>query len=183
MQLAMPGGLESAVGTPSARNHIVPIQNAAEQSTTFRAVLTKQWASKSPEEAHDFLAKPDVTVTNQSDKDQQVRCRPLSPLSRPPPRLLPFAHVPPRLLPVATWQLPKIKRLNEQVARAFKGVAQQQQSQLAAAEAALALAEARAASVVVKAEATAEEAQTAAVEAAQQRAASWPRLNGRSANT
>ena len=30
------------------------------------------WAGKSVEEAHDVLVKPDVIVTNQSDKDEQL---------------------------------------------------------------------------------------------------------------
>jgi hypothetical protein len=72
MQLAMPHGLESAVGTPNARHHIVPIQNAAAQAETFKGILTDQWATKKPVEAHDFLAMPDVTVTNQSDKEGQL---------------------------------------------------------------------------------------------------------------
>ena len=30
------------------------------------------WAQRSPQEAHDLLASPDVTVTNQKDKEQQL---------------------------------------------------------------------------------------------------------------
>ena len=34
--------------------------------------LRLMWANKTPEEAYDILSKPDVTVTNQSDKDGQL---------------------------------------------------------------------------------------------------------------
>ena len=70
MQFATPNGLISAVGnTRNERHHIVAIQNAAAQSGTFTKVLVDQWATASPQQAFEFLSKPDVTVTNQSDKD------------------------------------------------------------------------------------------------------------------
>jgi hypothetical protein len=72
MQFATPDGLKSAVGTKHARYHIVCIQNAAAQADAFAKVLTDQWATKTPQEAFDFLSKPDVTVTNQSDKEGQL---------------------------------------------------------------------------------------------------------------
>ena len=72
MQFATPNGLKSAVGTQNARYHIVCIQNAAAQADTFAKVLTEQWATKTPQQAFDFLSKPDVTVTNQSDKEGQL---------------------------------------------------------------------------------------------------------------
>jgi hypothetical protein len=72
MQFATPNGLKSAVGTKYARHHIVCIQNAADQSELYTKALTDQWATKTPQQAFDFLSKPDVTVTNQSDKLNQL---------------------------------------------------------------------------------------------------------------
>jgi hypothetical protein len=69
MQFATPDGLKSAVGTQSTRHHIVAIQNAAAQSDMFTKMLLDQWATKTPDEAFEFLSKPDVTVTNKSDKE------------------------------------------------------------------------------------------------------------------
>ena len=34
--------------------------------------LLSMWANKTPQQAHTLLSKADVTVTNQSDKDQQL---------------------------------------------------------------------------------------------------------------
>jgi len=34
--------------------------------------IIDMWANKTAEEAHEILSKPDVTVTNQSDKDAQL---------------------------------------------------------------------------------------------------------------
>ena len=48
------------------------IQGAAEQAELYRKALTDQWATKTPQQAFDFLSKPDVTVTNQSDKEGQL---------------------------------------------------------------------------------------------------------------
>ena len=72
MQFATPNGLKSAVGTIYARHHIVCIQNAADQSELYTKALTDQWATKTPQQAFDFLSKPDVTVTNESDKQNQL---------------------------------------------------------------------------------------------------------------
>ena len=72
MQFATPDGLKSAVGTQNTRHHIVAIQNAAAQSDMFTKMLIDQWAIKTPDEAFEFLSKPDVTVTNQSDKEGQL---------------------------------------------------------------------------------------------------------------
>eukprot|EP00900_Chrysochromulina_parva_P018879 jgi/Chrpa1/26993/Chrysochromulina_OHIO_Genome00008865-RA len=72
MQFATPNGLKSAVGTEYARHHIVCIQNAAAQSELYTKALTDQWATKTPQQAFDFLSKPDVTVTNASDKQDQL---------------------------------------------------------------------------------------------------------------
>ena len=72
MQFATPDGLKSAVGTQNTRHHIVTIQNAAAQSELYTKALVDNWAEKTPEQAFEFLSKPDVTVTNQSDKDGQL---------------------------------------------------------------------------------------------------------------
>jgi hypothetical protein len=72
MQFATPNGLKSAVGTKNARYHIVCIQNAAEQAEAHTMMLVNTWATKTPQQAFDFLSKPDVTVTNQSDKQGQL---------------------------------------------------------------------------------------------------------------
>jgi len=68
MQSAMPSGLKPAVGTKNERHHIRCIQNAAEQAE----LQVLSWADKTPDAAHAFLSKPDVTVTNQSDKEGQL---------------------------------------------------------------------------------------------------------------
>eukprot|EP00900_Chrysochromulina_parva_P004970 jgi/Chrpa1/14474/Chrysochromulina_OHIO_Genome00021942-RA len=72
MQFPTPSGLKSAVGTKNARYHIVCIQNAAAQAELYTKALTDQWANKTPQQAFDILSKPDVTVTNQSDKRDQL---------------------------------------------------------------------------------------------------------------
>jgi len=72
MQFATPRGLKSAVGTKNERHHIVCIQNAAAQSEAFTKMLVDQWAKKTPRQAFEFLSKPDVTVTNASDKEGQL---------------------------------------------------------------------------------------------------------------
>jgi hypothetical protein len=72
MQFATPNGLKSAVGTKYARYHIVCIQNAAEQAELHTKMLVNTWANKTPQQAFDILSKPDVTVTNASDKLNQL---------------------------------------------------------------------------------------------------------------
>ena len=72
MQFATPRGLKSAVGTKNERHHIVCILNAAAQADMFTKMLIDQWAHKTPQQAFEFLSKPDVTVTNQGDKDSQL---------------------------------------------------------------------------------------------------------------
>jgi len=61
-------GLEA---TPEAERRCVIkcIHNAPDG---FKGILTDMWAHKTADEACDILAKPDVTVTNQKDKDQQL---------------------------------------------------------------------------------------------------------------
>ena len=72
MQFATPNGLKSAIGTRNARHHIVCIQNAAAQSELYTKALVDNWATKTPQQAFEFLSKPDVTVTNASDKEGQL---------------------------------------------------------------------------------------------------------------
>ena len=72
MQHATPGGLKSAVGTSNQRHHIVCIQNAKAQAELYTKVLVDGWTDKTPQEVHGILSKPDVTVTNQADKDGQL---------------------------------------------------------------------------------------------------------------
>ncbi|KOO26427.1 hypothetical protein Ctob_006821 [Chrysochromulina tobinii] len=72
MQFATPNGLKSAVGTKNARYHIVCIQGAAEQAEAHTKMLVDTWATKTPQQAFDFLSKPDVKVTNESDKHSQL---------------------------------------------------------------------------------------------------------------
>ncbi len=69
MQFATPNGLKSAVGTQNVRYHIVCIRSAAAQAEAHTKMLVDTWATKTPREAFDFLSKPDVMVTNQSDKE------------------------------------------------------------------------------------------------------------------
>ena len=45
------------------------LHNAPE---SFSEALTSMWAQKTAEQAHEILTKPDVTVTNQKDKDVQL---------------------------------------------------------------------------------------------------------------
>ena len=51
------------------RCSIVPIYNA---NSSMAHCLRSMWANKSAEEAYDILRQGDVTVTNQSDKAQQL---------------------------------------------------------------------------------------------------------------
>ena len=72
MQYAMPDGLKPAINTQNERHHIMCIHNAASQAELYTKGLVENWAHKTPQQAHAFLAKPDVTVTNQSDKEGQL---------------------------------------------------------------------------------------------------------------
>ncbi|EOD24784.1 hypothetical protein EMIHUDRAFT_238276 [Emiliania huxleyi CCMP1516] len=72
MSFATPDGLKPAVGTKNERHHIVCIQNAASQATLYTKALVDNWADQTPQQAHAFLSKPDVTVTNENDKEGQL---------------------------------------------------------------------------------------------------------------
>ena len=68
MQAVSPEGLKPA--TPEQqRLDIVPIHGA---NNITGESLKAMWASRTPQEAYDLLKEPDVTVTNQSDKDTQL---------------------------------------------------------------------------------------------------------------
>ena len=55
---------------PAKKRHtIVPIYNATE---SLGRTLEEMWADKTPEEAMAVLSRPDVTVTNESDKIVQL---------------------------------------------------------------------------------------------------------------
>ena len=68
MQAVTDSGLRPA-SEAECRHTIVPIVNA---NSSIAKALVEMWAEKTPEEAHIILSKPDVTVTNQSDKDEQL---------------------------------------------------------------------------------------------------------------
>ena len=71
MQTTTEGGLKScpSVDDKSNRCTIVPIYNT---NSIIAGYLRTMWADKTPKEAYDILKQPDVTVTNQSDKDNQL---------------------------------------------------------------------------------------------------------------
>jgi len=68
MQLPSTSGL---VPAPASEHRciIIPIHNA---STATRQELLSLWAQRTPEEAKEVLSSPDVIVTNQSDKENQL---------------------------------------------------------------------------------------------------------------
>jgi hypothetical protein len=68
MQSASANGVHPAHEN-DRRCTIVTIHGAP---TSFKEELVDMWASKTPIEAHEFLSQPDVTVTNQSDKEAQL---------------------------------------------------------------------------------------------------------------
>ena len=60
------------VVTQGERFHIKCIQNAVEQADQHAQTLKNDWANKTPDDAHAILSKPDISVTNQKDKDGQL---------------------------------------------------------------------------------------------------------------
>jgi len=62
-------GLSAVTDVANRRFSVVCLHNAPPM---FKEFLIKLWASSSAEEAHDILKRPDVTVTNNSDKDVQL---------------------------------------------------------------------------------------------------------------
>ena len=63
------GSLSSSEERSEERCVIVPIYNA---NWIIADYLKAMWANKKPQQAHDLLANPDITVTNQGDKVQQL---------------------------------------------------------------------------------------------------------------
>ena len=51
------------------RNHVVTVHGAPAE---LREALATEWSQCTPDEAHAKLSKPDVAVTNQRDKDEQL---------------------------------------------------------------------------------------------------------------
>lgn len=70
LSLQMPTPLGLVPATLEFQRHtIVPIHNADD---AIRAKLFDMWADKSPEDATAVLSRPDIQVTNQSDKLGQI---------------------------------------------------------------------------------------------------------------
>lgn len=67
VQVATPHGLRSDPRAP--RMHAVPLYNA---TRALIACVYEMWASRTPWQVVHVLGHPDVTVTNASDKDQQL---------------------------------------------------------------------------------------------------------------
>ena len=65
MQEGTGEGLKPATEEHAKRVHLEPIHSATEVQVDSACDL---WRTKTPEEAHKLLGKPDVQVTNQSDK-------------------------------------------------------------------------------------------------------------------
>ena len=68
MQTVTEDGLRPSAEADS-RCTILPIYNTNDELVRGIRAL---WSNKSPEDAFRTLAKPDVTVTNQADKDNQL---------------------------------------------------------------------------------------------------------------
>mmetsp|Transcript_16121 Transcript_16121/g.52032 ORF Transcript_16121/g.52032 Transcript_16121/m.52032 type:complete len:95 (+) Transcript_16121:3-287(+) len=68
MQQAGPHGLEPAP-EEKRRCSVTPIHHASE---VMASELVRMWAHRSIGEARELLASPDVTVTNQADKELQL---------------------------------------------------------------------------------------------------------------
>ena len=69
MQTITKDGLQPATRNKE-RVRIIPIYNTNEYNVKGLMAL---WASKTPAEAYGTLLKPDVTVTNASDKAEQLQ--------------------------------------------------------------------------------------------------------------
>ena len=62
-------GLITSSAAEAERMTVVCVHNA---TNDFRTFLMSMWQGKSCEEAHDIVKRPDVVVTNQSDKETQL---------------------------------------------------------------------------------------------------------------
>ena len=71
-QKCTPYGIQPA-SEAERRFEIVPIHAAAVAGTETANTLIAAWAGRTPQEAHDYLSKPDVRVTNQKDKEGQLQ--------------------------------------------------------------------------------------------------------------
>ena len=60
---------EANTKADSSRCTVVPIYNA---NSAICSCLRAMWAEKTPAEAHEILAKEDVTVTSLKDKDMHL---------------------------------------------------------------------------------------------------------------
>eukprot|EP00322_Chrysochromulina_rotalis_P028568 CAMPEP_0115832758 /NCGR_PEP_ID=MMETSP0287-20121206/2823_1 /TAXON_ID=412157 /ORGANISM="Chrysochromulina rotalis, Strain UIO044" /LENGTH=321 /DNA_ID=CAMNT_0003286153 /DNA_START=140 /DNA_END=1105 /DNA_ORIENTATION=+ len=70
LSMQTPSGSGLVPATPETRRyHIVPIHGA---NRTMADGLVAMWATRTPTDAYTLLSEPDVTVTNQSDKDLQL---------------------------------------------------------------------------------------------------------------
>ncbi len=69
MQTASADGLRPAT-TAEQRFEIIPIMNG---NSSLVESLKAMWKNRTPAEAYEVLAKPDVRVTNQKDKERQLR--------------------------------------------------------------------------------------------------------------
>ena len=68
IQQPTPNGLRPA-HAKDRRSHVGPIYNT---NANMVEGLYAMWSGEDPDQAHQLLSKPDVTVTNQSDKDEQL---------------------------------------------------------------------------------------------------------------
>ena len=66
MQEITANGIRGVQNGTAGRCKITCLHNASE---SLKSTLIDMWSSKTPEEAHSTLSRPDVTVTNQKDKD------------------------------------------------------------------------------------------------------------------
>ena len=69
MQRVSRAGLQPGVALGQRRFTIVPIHNAP---NALEQVLIELWADKDPRQVYDILSSPDITVTNQRDKNVQL---------------------------------------------------------------------------------------------------------------
>ena len=75
MQQTTDAGLSSAVGASGGaqRYEVMGVLNARDMSEQQLEMIEKMWGTATPEEAHAKLSHKDVTVTNQGDKEFQLK--------------------------------------------------------------------------------------------------------------
>ena len=71
LQMATADGLRCAARDVQ-RCSFRGVLNGKAVEAELQAALLKQWEGKSPEDAHEILSQEDVTVTNESDKSEQL---------------------------------------------------------------------------------------------------------------